>query len=99
MAPRSNLQSRLEEIVDNVYFQPPANIAMVYPCIVYKREAIATEFADNSPYKHLTRYQLMYIDQNPDSTVLEKLSALPMCAYDRFFTADKLNHDIFNIFF
>jgi hypothetical protein len=72
---------------------------MQYPCIVYNRDSVDTEFADNTPYRHTKRYQVTVIDRNPDSGVPDKVAALPMCSYDRFFTADNLNHDVFNIFF
>lgn len=99
MAPRLQLQSLLEEITDTVYFQPPANVSLTYPCIIYKRDSARTEFADNEPYSRMTRYQVTVIDKNPDSELPDKVAALPMCLFDRFYTADNLNHDVFNIFF
>jgi hypothetical protein len=72
---------------------------MQYPCIVYNRDSADTEFADNTPYRYTKRYQVTVIDRNPDSGVPDKVAALPRCSYDRFFTADNLNHDVFNIFF
>lgn len=72
---------------------------MKYPCIVYVRDKINTVFADNKPYKHKTRYQVTVIDQNPDSEIHYKVGELPLSSYDRFFTADNLNHDVYNLFF
>ena len=83
----------------NVYFQPPESIKLLYPCIIYKRSTGDTQFANDKPYTFKVRYQITYIDKNPDSEVLEKISDLPMCTFDRHFTADNLNHDIFNIYF
>lgn len=101
MAPRLQLQSLLEGLLgsDKVYFQPPANVSLVYPCIIYKRDASQTEFADNSPYYRRVRYQVTVIDKNPDSELPNKVAALPLCLFDRFYTADNLNHDVFNLFF
>lgn len=99
MAPRLQLQSLLEEITDTVYFQPPANVSLTYPCIVYKRDSARTDFADNEPYARKIRYQITVIDKNPDSLLPDAVAALPMCLFDRFYTADNLNHDVFNIFF
>jgi hypothetical protein len=99
MAPRLELQTLLETITPTVYFQPPANVSLTYPCIVYKRDAARTEFADNEPYARKIRYQVTVIDKNPDSTLPDQVAALPMCLFDRFYTADNLNHDVFNIFF
>ncbi len=101
MAPRLELQSKLETLLGsrNVYFQPPPGKDMVFPCIVYKRDDIPMEYADNSPYKHMIKYQVTVVDQNPDGEILEKVLELPLCSYDRFYTADQLNHDVFSLFF
>lgn len=101
MAPRLELQATLIEILgsNNVYFQPPPNVQMQYPCIVYNRDYQSTEFADDKPYKHRKRYQVTVIDPNPDSNIPAKVAALPLCVFDRFYTADKLNHDVYKLFF
>ncbi len=101
MAPRLELQALLVSILgsENVYFQPPPTIQLKYPCIVYERSGEDTEFADDRPYKTMRQYSITHIDRNPDSEVLSKISELPMCVYDRYFPADNLNHDVYNIFF
>lgn len=99
MRSRSGLQTILVGILENVYFQPPTNVEMVYPCIVYERSNINTDFAENFPYNRHKRYTVTVIDRNPDSIYPDQVGALPMCTFDRFFTADDLNHDVFNIFF
>lgn len=101
MAQRAELQERLVEILgsDQVYFQPPPTVIMSYPCIVYARYNKFTEHADDNPYSHRKRYQVTVIDRDPDSGIPDKVAALPTCAYDRFFTADNLNHDVFKLFF
>lgn len=101
MAQRLELQSLLVDVLGspNVYFQPPPNVKMVYPCIVYRRDFANTEFADNKPYRRMKRYQVMIIHEDPDNDIQEKIAELPMCTFDRFFTADNLNHDVFNLFF
>lgn len=101
MAQRIQLHEKLVDILGsaNVYFQPPPTIIMKYPCVVYKRDFEVTRFADNKPYKHLKRYQVTVIDENPDSDIPDKISELPMCIFDRFYTADNLNHDVYKLFF
>jgi hypothetical protein len=99
MAQRLELQALLLGMVPNVYFQPPPTVMMKYPCIVYKRDYNNTEFADDKPYKHRKRYMVTVIDQNPDSDIPEKVKELPLCLFDRFYTADNLNHDVFKLFF
>ena len=99
MGLRLNLQKRLEELTPNVYFQPPTNVKLQYPCIIYKRDFADTKFADNEPYAHKRRYMVMVIDPNPDSEIPGKVAALPMSLFNRFYTVDNLNHDIYSVYF
>jgi hypothetical protein len=99
MAPRLDLQALLEDITEHVYFQPPANVQMEFPCIVYARDTAVTKFAGNAPYNHTKRYQVTVIDRSPDTQIYDKIAALPMCIFNRHFVVDNLNHDVFNLYF
>lgn len=101
MGQRSDLQALLIATLgsSNVYFQPPPTVQMKYPCIIYKRSDVKTKFADNNPYSREKSYQVTVIDSDPDSLIPDKVGMLPKCAFDRFFTADGLNHDVFNLYF
>jgi hypothetical protein len=72
---------------------------MQYPCIVYQRDNANTEFAGNYPYRYTLRYQVTVIDRNPDSDIPGKVAGLPMCLFNRSFTADNLHHDVYNLYF
>lgn len=72
---------------------------MVYPCIVYERDAGRTAFAGNLPYTYGQRYKITLIDRNPDSSFISLLSSLAMCQYDRHYVADNLHHDVFVMYF
>lgn len=96
---RLELQVLLETIAPNVYFQPPTNVKMTYPCIVYERDYAVTQFADNNPYRHTKRYQVTCIDANPDSQIPDKVAKLQMSVFVRHFAADNLNHDIYSLYF
>ena len=72
---------------------------MQYPCIVYQRDSARTEFAGNLPYNYTQRYQLTLIARDPADETLAKIAALPMTSYNRFFVADDLNHDVFELYF
>lgn len=101
MSSRTELQTILETVLGsgNVYFQPPESLKMNYPCIVYSRDDIKTRFANDKPYQHLTRYSVMVIDKNPDSTIPDKVKMLPTCTFERHYTKDNLNHDIFILYY
>lgn len=98
---RLKLQTLLETIgvKGNVYFQPPSNLQMNYPAIVYERDDINTRHANNLPYSQRKRYQVTIIDRNPDSLIPDKVAKLPLCEFSRHFVADNLNHDVFNLYF
>lgn len=101
MAPRLDLQEKLVEILDSdhVYYQPPPNVQMKYPCIVYRREFIDTKWSNNKPYALEDRYLVTVIDPDPDSEIPRKIASLPKCVFDRFYTANNLNHNVFKLFF
>jgi hypothetical protein len=99
MARRLQLHQLLETFTPKVYFQPPTNIKLEYPCIIYKRDFAHTKFADDIPYDHKLRYAITIIDQDPDSEIPEKVAAMPMSVFNRFFTVDNLNHDVYNVYF
>ena len=101
MASRLDLHEVLCSVLGtrNVYFQPPESVKMQYPCIVYERSAVNTRFADNELYMRKKRYTVTVIDKNPDSEIPDKVASIPMCAFDRNFTSDNLNHDVFSIYY
>ena len=99
----SELQEILQEIMENdgkVYFQPPENLKIKYPCIVFERTNALTNFADNKPYQITKRYTVTLITKTSDNDkYVDKILMLPMCTYDRQFTSDNLVHDVFSIYF
>lgn len=99
MAPRLELQSLLEEITPHVYFQPPENVKLVYPCIIYHRDSTETIHANNRVYHNTQRYTVTVIDRDPDSELHRSVGELPMCAYNRFFITENLNHDVYTLYF
>jgi hypothetical protein len=98
---RQTLQTMLEQVLGstNVYYQPPPNIQMKYPAILYERDAATTQFANNVPYVYRKRYQLTVIDRNPDSPIPDRVAGLPMTTHERWFAANGLNHDVFTLYF
>lgn len=101
MGLRLDLHTTLVEILGSpdVYFQPPSNVEMKYPCIVYERDDADTKFAGNKPYLVTPRYQVTVIDPNPDSDIPKRLAALEQCRFLRFFAVGHLNHDVYILYF
>lgn len=101
MRTRLMLHEKLCEVLgsENCYFSPPASIKMKYPAIVYQLADVDNFFADNIPYMKAKRWTVTVIDKNPDSEIPGRLSNLRYCSFDRFFTADNLNHFAFTIYY
>lgn len=84
---------------NNVYYQPPESVKMVYPAIVYERSGIPVVYKDNIQYLKRYKYQVTVIDKNPDSEIVEKMSEFKYCRFVRHFASEGLNHDIFTIIY
>ena len=91
---RKDLHKILVKILgsNNVYFNPPDNVRMSYPAIVYNLDDIDNQHADNNVYCQRKTYNVTVIDSNPDSKISEEISLLPIASFDRNFRADGLNH-------
>jgi hypothetical protein len=98
-AHRLALHALLLTFVANVYFQPPDKTVIKYPCIIYARDFADTKFADGKPYSYKKRYIITVIDANPDSSIPSKIAAMPMSLFNRFYTVDTLNHDVYSVYF
>lgn len=83
----------------NVYYQPPESIKMNYPAIVYSRNDISNKYGDDIPYMQSVSYQVTVIDKDPDSTIVSDIAKLPYCRFNRHFTSENLNHDVFTLYY
>lgn len=95
------LQHRLESIknVKAVYFQPPENLQMKFPCIVYERGGGDTIYASNMPYRFVRTYSLTVIDADPDSEIPDLLAmAFPMIRTGNVFITGGRYHHKFTLY-
>ena len=101
MTNRLNLQTTLENILGsrNVYYQPPESVKMQYPAIVYFRNGIENNHANDSFYNQNVSYEIIVIYKDPDSEIPLAVSQLPLCKFNRRYTADNLYHDVFILYF
>ena len=99
--PRVELQEKLEELIGtrNVYFQPPESVKLKYPCIIYRLSYMGRRMANNDMYTSTKRYEVTLIDKDPDSEIKEELIKLDYCSFNRYYTADNLNHWVFELYF
>lgn len=99
--PREELGQLLREVANstNVYYQPPSGIEMKYPAIRYSLADIDNIHADNQVYLQSRTYELIVIDEDPDSELSDAISKLPKCSFQRSYPADDLNHFVYRIEF
>lgn len=99
----SDLQAELQTLMGEevkVYFEPPENLKLKYPCIVFDRTNALIDYADNKPYHVTKRYTVTLISKTSDNEdFLDKLLWFPMSTYDRQFITENLVHDVFSIYY
>lgn len=84
----------------HVYYQPPKDQQIDYPCIIYKLDDMPAIHADNHPYLWDHRYQVTVIDRNPESPLRERVAALPTARMRTSpYAKDGLHHFIFSIYY
>lgn len=98
---RLELQADLEDILgsDEVHFQPPDNLKMKYPAIVYEWDDEDVIYANNIPYRRRKRYSVTVITRDPDDGTPDKVGAMPLSSFGRRFVVDQLYHTNYNVFF
>ena len=101
MANRLDLQKELETFLASrhVYYDPPESVKMEYPAIRYTKSDIATKFANDKAYINKKQYTITVIDRTPDNPVIDRILKLPMCTWDRHYTADNLHHDVITLYY
>lgn len=97
---RLELSKVLHTLCEHVYYQPPTNTKIEYPCILYEKASGLRLNADNRKYLGFNSYTITVIDKNPDSELPNKVDeAFEMCTMERHYVYDNLNHDVFLIYF
>lgn len=95
MALWESLRDHLQSIAPiKVYYQPPEDVRLEYPCGILTFTGIEKLNADNTTYKMHHRWNVLLILRNPDEEfyIVDAIGALPLCRFDRAYTADGLYH-------
>lgn len=100
MADRLQLHTELLKFMSNVYFQPPSNLQMVYPCIVYNKTGKNRHFGNDVIYLSQQGYQLTVVEKNPDSKVADNIeNHFQHCAINQYFVKDNLHHTTLSLYY
>ncbi len=54
-----------------LYFKADSNIRLSYPCVIYDRVSSNVKYANNLRYFFGSEYQVMIIDTDPDSEIVD----------------------------
>lgn len=100
MGSRLELHDQLLSLCPNVYFQPPSNTSMKYPCIVYNKTNRMRLYGSDVIHFTKQEYRLTIIDKNPDSEIAETAEkTLQYCGIDQYYTIDNLNHTVVSLYY
>lgn len=101
MQTRSDLHTFLESKLTGVslYFQPPENTKILYPCLIYDYSKIHEMHANNQKYIWKHSYSLTYITKDPSDSIVSVIYTFPYVQFDRHYVADNLHHYSFTIYY
>ena len=83
---------------NNIYYQPPENIKIEYPALIYTKDNINIKYANNRSYIMKDRYMITIIDKKPDNQAIKKILNLENTSYNRHYVSNGLNHDVLTIY-
>lgn len=83
----------------NVYYQIPDTMTIKYPALKYSLNKIENHHANDSVYNQDVSYMITVMSKNPDEELVDKISKLPKCSFDRKFIQDNIHHTIFTLYY
>ena len=102
MKDRLELHAELKEVTgyDYLYFQPPKNTEMSYPCVRYNLSTVHVTSADNKAYVLQDCYEVILITKKQAMDVVHRLlEHFPKISPGNFYVADNLYHYPFKLYY
>lgn len=97
---RLELHRKLEEFYKNVYFQPPSNIKLEYPCIVYNADGYDTRYGGNGVYIERKKYYITVMELEPEGLVPKSIrDSFLYCTIETQFTMNNLYHTRLSLYY
>lgn len=99
MRSRLELHNQLKAITDHVYFQPPDNYELDYPCIVYAISDKTDIFANDSLFSSYVSYNVTYITEDPEAVelILTEFQDIRYSKFDSLSVTEGLYHLYYTI--
>lgn len=82
-----------------VYFQPPSNLELQYPCFVYQYENSVPVRADNTVHRFTDRYQVSYLTKKPLDTTYVKLLEDPLITFTSRYVSENIYHNVMTVYY
>lgn len=97
---RQELHEKFCEILGSpyAYFQPPESVKLNFPAIIYELSSLDNLHANNNVYSQFRAFRVTVVDYDPESIIMQQVSKLPTCRFERHYKSDNLNHWVFNIY-
>lgn len=89
---------RLAVQYDQVYFQPPENLKIRYPAVVFHLSKIEIDHASDVPYKGAKEYSVTLITKDPEPDVIDEILKIPYSSLDTTYISDGMNHFVFTVY-
>nr|DAW03453.1 MAG TPA: tail completion protein [Caudoviricetes sp.]DAW58183.1 MAG TPA: tail completion protein [Caudoviricetes sp.] len=83
---------------NRVYFQPPENLKIGYPAIVFHLSKIEIDRASDVPYKGAKEYSVTLITKDPEPDVINEILKIPYSSLDTTYISDGMNHFVFTVY-
>ena len=83
---------------NRVYFQPPENLKIEYPAVVFHLSKIEIDHASDAPYKGAMEYSVTLITKDPEPDVINEILKIPYSSLDTTYISDGMNHFVFTVY-
>lgn len=83
---------------NRVYFQPPENLKIGYPAVIFHLSKVKLDHADDVPYKGAREYSITLIAKEPEPDVLDEILKIPYTTLDTTYIVDGMNHFVFTTY-
>lgn len=83
---------------NQVYFQPPENLKIRYPAVVFHLSKIEIDRASDVPYKGAKEYSVTLITKDPEPDVIDEILKIPYSSLDTTYISDGMNHFVFTVY-
>lgn len=88
---------------DDIYYQPPGNIPLARPCIVYEPKAYEPKYANNTAFITNRRFQVMFMSNLPFGYFNTKLmfgliDQGLIVSDNRSYVSSDIVHEVFDIY-